>query len=153
MVQIVKRKTVRKKKTTTQTPPKQTANKVNNFSTPAPIKKHTTPRQKYRDLSTRDMKNLLIRKFGLQCWGCDFIAPREEYLQVDHIDPKSLGGSNGLDNRALLCAPCNSLKSNTKTIIGLRLENLRKGHYKSDPHPIDVVKARSWCRRYMKGEL
>ena len=151
MVQIVKRKITRKKKDTTQAPSKQKASRVKN-SSPTPINKNTAPRQKYRDLSTRDMKNLLIRKFGLQCWGCDFIAPREEYLQVDHIDPKSLGGSNGLDNRALLCAPCNSLKSNTRTIIGLRLENIRKGHYKSDPHPIDIVKARSWCRRYMKGE-
>ena len=103
------------------------------------------------DLSTRQMKIVLIKKFGLICWGCDFIAPREQYLQMDHIDPKSSGGSNDLDNRALLCAPCNSLKSNTKTLVGLRLENLKKGFSKKDPHPIDIITARKWCKQYIQG--
>ena len=115
--------------------------------------KQIKPHNQHKDLSLREMKKVLIHKFGLQCWGCDFIAPREQYLQMDHIDPKSLGGSNSLDNRALLCAPCNGLKSNTKTLIGLRLENLRKGHSKQDPHPIDVSKARQWCRNYIKGDI
>lgn len=111
-------------------------------------KNRSKNRPQHKDLSTREMKKVLIHKFGLRCWGCDFIAPREQYLQMDHIDPRSLGGSNNLDNKALLCAPCNALKSNTKTLIGLRLENLRKGHSTEDPHPIDVIKARTWCRKY-----
>ena len=116
-------------------------------------KKSSNTNYKKSGISTREMKQVLMHKFGLQCWGCDFIAPREQYLQMDHIDPKSLGGSNGLDNRALLCAPCNSLKSNTKTLIGLRLENLQKGHSKKEEHPINVLQARAWCRRYIRGKV
>ena len=135
-------KNIRRKK-------KSTTDKKN--SSKKPNKKVTRPPQR-RDMSTKEMKRVLMHKFGLQCWGCDFVAPRDQYLQMDHIDPKSMGGSDGLDNRALLCAPCNGLKSNTKTIIGLRLENLRKGHSKKEIHPIDIAKARSWCRRYLRGE-
>ena len=62
------------------------------------------------------MKDYLVETFGLQCWGCDFQAPDERYLQLDHIDPKADGGSNHLDNRALLCSPCNLAKSNKLTL-------------------------------------
>ena len=67
-------------------------------------------------LTHRQMKDYLVKTFGLQCWGCDFQAPDERYLQVDHIDPKADGGSNHLDNRALLCSQCNLAKSNKLTL-------------------------------------
>lgn len=124
--------------------PKRTHSKPDGTRTPRP------PTVKNKDLSVREMKKVLIKKFGYRCWGCDFIAPRPEYLQLDHMDPKSLGGSDNLDNRALLCPPCNGLKSNTKTMTGLRIENLRKGHAKTDPHPINIPQARKWCRNYIK---
>ncbi len=137
------------KNTTSRTGTRPPAKKKNPVLRPS-LNKNSN---KKSGISTREMKQVLVRKFGLQCWGCDFIAPREQYLQMDHIDPKSLGGSNGLDNRALLCAPCNSLKSNTKTLIGLRLENLQRGHSKREEHPIDVMKARAWCRKYIRGKV
>ena len=58
-------------------------------------------------LTHRQMKDYLVEAFGLQCWGCNFKAPDERYLQLDHADPKRNGGSNDLDNRVLLCQPCN----------------------------------------------
>lgn len=33
-------------------------------------------------------------------------------LTVDHIQPKSLGGPNTLENYQVMCAPCNTLKGN-----------------------------------------
>ena len=62
-------------------------------------------------LTHREIHAILIKRFGLQCWGCDFTAPDERYLELDHVDPRASGGSNDLDNRALLCRPCNQMKS------------------------------------------
>lgn len=71
------------------------------------------------ELSHAEMHEILVQRFGLGCWGCNFTAPDERYLELDHIDPKSSGGSNHLDNRALLCRPCNQKKSNRLTLTGL----------------------------------
>ena len=79
-------------------------------------------------LTHKEMKAYLLDTFGLQCWGCDFIAKDERYLQLDHVDPKADRGSNHLDNRALLCQPCNHAKSNRITISELRRRNTQEGH-------------------------
>ncbi len=75
---------------------------------------------KERSLLTHaQMLGLLVEQFGLRCWGCDFKAPSVRYLHLDHISPKSEGGSNDLENRALLCQVCNLDKSNTMTLTQL----------------------------------
>ena len=79
-------------------------------------------------LTHREMKDFLVETFGLRCWGCDFTAPDPRYLQLDHADPKRNGGSNELDNRVLLCQPCNQAKSDQITLIQLRRGNAREGH-------------------------
>ena len=73
----------------------------------APLLPPVFPIAREHELSHAEMHDILVDKFGLQCWGCRFEAPDERYLELDHIDPKSSGGSNHLDNRALLCRPCN----------------------------------------------
>ena len=97
-------------------------------------------------LDHREMKQILINQFLLQCWGCDFNAPDERYLELDHIDPRSQGGENHLPNRALLCGPCNKVKGNKLTLTALRRVNQAAGHLKNKRHPIDVKRARDWCR-------
>ena len=67
-------------------------------------------------LTHAEMHEVLINKFGLKCWGCNYIPPDKRYLHLDHIIPKSDGGTNHIDNRALLCQPCNSMKSNTMSL-------------------------------------
>ena len=109
-------------------------------------------------LTHREMKNFLTHTFGLQCWGCDFQAPDERYLQLDHVDPKADGGSNHLDNRALLCQPCNIAKSNRLTMSALRRENTRNGHLTRPPgtrrgdngNPINLPQARQQCREELE---
>ena len=110
-------------------------------------------------LTHRQMKDYLVETFGLQCWGCDFQAPDERHLQLDHIDPKADGGSNHLDNRALLCSPCNLAKSNKLTLGALRRENLKQDHLTKpqgtprgqDGHVINLPMARQTCREALEN--
>ena len=52
--------------------------------------------------------------FGLQegkCNGCEVLFPFRN-MTIDHIRPRSRGGSDAPDNLQLLCGACNSTKSN-----------------------------------------
>ncbi len=79
-------------------------------------------------ISRVSMFNQLIIKHGPQCQGCDRTFDDPRYLELDHRQPRSDGGSNELSNRILLCSPCNRLKSNTLTLIGLRRQNKKLGY-------------------------
>lgn len=46
--------------------------------------------------------------------------------------PRSDGGLNHISNRALLCGPCNRLKSNIYTLSGLRKQNKQLGYMSED---------------------
>ena len=93
------------------------------------------------------MKFLSISS-GLKCWGCNFIPPDKRYLHLDHIIPKTDGGTNHIDNRALLCPPCNNKKSNTMSLTALRRENKREGYIQSHHPPIDLQNALAWTKNY-----
>ena len=98
------------------------------------------------------MKEILINEFGVECWGCGFQPPDNDdrYLHLDHINPKSSGGTNDIDNRSILCQPCNSKKLNTMTLDGLRKQNEREKHLKkSKSQLIDISSAVQWTRKHM----
>ncbi len=101
-------------------------------------------------LTHATMKEILINQFGVECWGCGFQPPDkdERYLHLDHINPKSSGGTNSIDNRSILCQPCNSTKSNTMTLDGLRRQNKREKLIKK-AQLIDIRSAVSWARDHM----
>ncbi len=48
--------------------------------------------------------------YHLNLYGLD-LDGHEVLMTQDHIYPKSLGGSNTLDNSQTLCRPCNALKA------------------------------------------
>lgn len=76
-------------------------------------------------------KSLLIDRYGQRCQGCG--QPKSENdLEVDHIRPKSAGGPDAIQNRTLLCGPCNRLKSHTMTLDELRERRLEDGLMDSD---------------------
>ena len=50
---------------------------------------HTTSEKSA--LTHRQMKDFLVKTFGLQCWGCDFQAPDERYLQLTTWTPGRTG--------------------------------------------------------------
>ena len=93
------------------------------------------------------MREILLEGFDPYCWGCDFDGTENgdrggRYLELDHIIPKSGGGSEHLDNRALLCALCNRDKSNRITLIQLRYNTM--GQRNANLHRIDLAAAGAW---------
>ena len=77
-------------------------------------------------LPRRGRKILLIDRYGLRCQGCG--QPNSENdLEVDHIKPESAHGPDAIQNRTLLCGPCNRLKSHTLALDELRQRRLEDG--------------------------
>ena len=60
------------------------------------------------------------------CAGCGRVL-EPEFMELDHITPKSDRGENYIPNRILLCGPCNQKKANRITLSGLRRENKQSG--------------------------
>ena len=91
-----------------------------------------TPSQRAKPINTRNSKKLLkeklLKSHGSECRGCGHKFPHPDHLEIDHIRPISDGGSDELENRMLLCHPCNQCKANRLTLSGL-LENREKDGY------------------------
>lgn len=62
---------------------------------------------------------------GVICAGCGRVL-EVEFMQLDHIHPKSEGGRNHITNRILLCGPCNRRKRDNLTLRGLVRENKKE---------------------------
>jgi len=55
-----------------------------------------------------------VREYLLEKWGrtCAYCGAKDVSLQIEHIDPRSKGGSNRVSNLTLACEPCNQRKGN-----------------------------------------
>lgn len=55
-----------------------------------------------------------IREYLLEKWGrtCVYCEKKDVPLEIEHINPKSKGGSNRISNLTLACTPCNQKKNN-----------------------------------------
>ena len=68
--------------------------------------------------------------FGLQegvCAGCAVVFPFRNFT-IDHVVPRSKGGTDHVDNLQLLCGACNSMKgakSQSEFIVALKGAGLR----------------------------
>ncbi len=58
------------------------------------------------------------------CGGCGRLL-ENEFMHLDHIQPRAEGGANDITNRILLCPPCNSRKGANLTLRGLLRDNKR----------------------------
>ncbi|MBU2750528.1 HNH endonuclease [Acidithiobacillus thiooxidans] len=56
-----------------------------------------------------EVREYLLEKWGRKCAYCD---AEHTPLSIDHIHPKSKGGSDRVSNLTLACVPCNQRKSN-----------------------------------------
>ena len=67
----------------------------------------------WEKLNHRQMVIILSRaqkdSEGIICAGCGR-SPELEFMHLDHKTPKVDNGKNTIDNRVLLCAPCNMTK-------------------------------------------
>ncbi len=136
------------------TPPERT----DDADRAAPHLQQIERRRERRPLFSKpEMKAILIKQWGAVCWGCGFEPPNgdDRHFDLDHNLPKAGGGTNDLDNRAILCRPCNGRKSNTLTLDGLRRANRRDGYWYGSP-PIDqripLRLAVAWARDYLESQ-
>ncbi|MCD8488500.1 RNA-guided endonuclease IscB [Geitlerinema calcuttense] len=55
-----------------------------------------------------------VREYLLEKWGrkCAYCKAKNTPLQIEHIQPRSKGGSDRVANLTLACEPCNGAKSN-----------------------------------------
>ena len=74
-----------------------------------------------------EMKSKLVDEQGILCQGCGRAFDHEAFLELDHNLPRKDGGSNSIENRTLLCRPCNGTKSFRYTLSGLREQNRKSG--------------------------
>lgn len=56
-----------------------------------------------------EVREYLLEKFNRTCVYCHTVNTR---LEVEHIKPRSKGGSNRISNLAISCVPCNQAKGN-----------------------------------------
>lgn len=57
-------------------------------------------------------KQQLLDEYGACCWWCRRDVPSKQ-LTLDHIKPKSKGGSDSLENLRLACRKCNLKRGNS----------------------------------------
>ena len=60
----------------------------------------------------RKRRSALLKKDGNICFYCREVKSKDS-LQMDHVIPRSKGGSNGMDNLVLCCRECNTLKADS----------------------------------------
>ena len=96
---------------------------------PAVLQLRTPTGRTLRHPPPRTQHERLRTDLGAYCQGCgrDYtFDPR--VLEVDHVSPKSDGGSDAYDNLTLLCPPCNKEKRDKITLTGLQEKNRQSGH-------------------------
>lgn len=58
-----------------------------------------------------EVRRYVFERNNYQCQSCHKIDLSAQTLQVDHIIPKKLGGTDDFSNLQTLCAKCNRQKS------------------------------------------
>jgi 5-methylcytosine-specific restriction endonuclease McrA len=65
------------------------------------------------ELAGYEIREYLLEKWGRTCAYCSAGLPSGQVpLQIDHLQPRSKGGSDRVSNLTLACHPCNQRKGN-----------------------------------------
>ena len=93
---------------------------------PTPTGKARRQRPAWQRMTKADMVRRLAEaqqgRTGVVCAGCG-VELAARYFELDHREPKGIGGEDWITNRVLLCGPCNGRKSHRLTLAGLRADN------------------------------
>ena len=117
------------------TPPERTDD-----GEPATLVLRTPTGRAPRYPAPRTQHGKLLADIGAFCQGCGADYQFDtRVLEVDHINPRSQGGTDAYENLTLLCPPCNKEKRDRYTLIGLQDYNQKMGYMKD--------KAKIWTRR------
>ena len=86
------------------------------------------PWEKLRPAQMREILGKAQRGYDefVVCAGCGRQL-EDAFMELDHLQPKSLGGENVITNRILICRPCNGRKGNKETMAGLWDANKKSG--------------------------
>ena len=87
---------------------------------------------KEKRISVPEARAALARRDGLRCRGCGWEPPYLDFMHVDHKKPKKLKGKESMSNFALLCEPCNRLKSYKMTLSELQTARILEGRMDMD---------------------
>ena len=82
----------------------------------------------YRDKYFKYNKGSLLGRYKCSHCGRKF---RKKYIDIDHIVPRSRGGSNELTNLQALCRYCNRSKGNNTEASKYDIQYLKRKHYGS----------------------
>ena len=107
--------------------------------------------QPWQKLKTTEMRRILGEAQALRgdpraivCSGCGRVM-EPEFMQLDHMLPKKDGGEDFLNNRILMCGPCNHRKKERLTYSGLIAENRAEG-WTVDREAADAARKRRDAR-------
>ena len=111
------------------TPPQRT----DSGETATLVLRTPTGRGSQRYPAPRTQHGRLLVDIGPFCQGCGFdFGFDTRILEVDHINPRSQGGTDAYDNLTLLCPPCNREKRDRFTLIGLQQHNRTNGYMRNE---------------------
>ena len=106
-----------------------------------PIRTASPRARRYKRASTlmtdRAMLIALLQFSAGRAWCCGYISDNLDHslaygnYELDHVIPKSAGGTDEIENRAPLCSAHNGLKGNRDiTLVELRYEVIERGELK-----------------------
>jgi 5-methylcytosine-specific restriction endonuclease McrA len=77
------------------------------------------------ELAGYELREYLLEKWGRECAYC---GAKNVPLEIEHIQARSLGGSNRVSNLTLACTPCNTDKGNKdiKDFLKRKKKRLKK---------------------------
>jgi len=76
------------------------------------LQKHENPEISGIEYQQGELAGYEVREYLLNKWGrqCAYCGSQDTALEIEHIQPKSNGGSNRISNLAIACHSCNQKK-------------------------------------------
>ena len=103
-----------------------------------------------------ELQGYEVREYLLEKWGrkCTYCGAEHVPLEIEHIVPKSRGGSNRISNLTLACRPCNQRKGSQSIEVFLAKKPLVLQKIKTQAkHPLKDAAAVNSTRWALASQL